>query len=157
MTRSAIIGDLALIEPGCILWSARRHHSDTQPEDGGVVYDITDAADADTGEIERLYHCASVWRGTVHLSTVRAVDVDRGSMLGPSSAELKQLVRRAAGQLCDCLAKRRLAPFGRHDRLMATVVHRLMPLVLPAAAPTQPAKEYAPRPVAPVNVSAMVD
>lgn len=159
-----LIGDLALIEPGCTLYAKglrRQGGWDGADHKGGTVIDTYDSTDSDTGEIVRTWIVIEPWRGRIACWHINEDQVDRDGVTGPDAGHLRKLVRQCARELCDHTAGRK-GVFTNHDAAVARAITVLTPLLLPGVtARWEPERladtgtdGYKP---APANVAALCD
>lgn len=89
-----MIDDPAAFQIGSTVYSATRFHADdyTLPL-GGVVYDIHDRTDPETGESERCARTVTTYRGRIEYATLPVSDIEPGASRGLIRVDvLKQLV-----------------------------------------------------------------
>lgn len=163
------IGSVALVRPGCEVWSKTRtysSHGEVFPVGGIVLYDST-KRDAETGEIERSFLVVDLTRHPVwrHRAWLTELDVDPTTAQSVDVSRLVRLWRTLAGELAyKAPYRQRRGPATAEEAHLAEAVLTLIQLVFGPdgllhgvlEAP-QPAKPVDPLPTAPVAVSALVD
>lgn len=93
------IGVLALVELGVSVWSAERRDAYDQPL-GGVVVEIEDVPNLETGEFERFFTCLDPVGGVpVTARRIAEAEVRPAGVEGTASARLTKLVRRLAEEI----------------------------------------------------------
>lgn len=103
--------DLRHVDVGVVVWSRSRGREGvfddgTQVEPvGGLVVDIVEDADPDTGELAKTFVVVDTWRGRMRLRRLPESDVDRSTMEAAAPGQIARVVR----QLCEevALDKRR--------------------------------------------------
>jgi hypothetical protein len=90
--------DLDLLTPGCEVWTSleRQRDSDGMPV-GGIVLEVQDYVDAETGEVARRYRCLDTHRASRdHLAVpvLSEADLDPDSFRPPSRSRLSYAIRR---------------------------------------------------------------
>jgi hypothetical protein len=107
-------GLLALIEPGCLIYSSTivRSTPNLLPA-GGVVVEVEDFADAEAGERERRYHVLDPWYKPVAHRVIAEWDVDRRTIEVASHSVLARLVRSLAWDLWEAGKPTRTGRIGR--------------------------------------------
>lgn len=124
--------DLRYVEPGVFVWSLSRghegvHEDGTQVDPiGGLVVDVIDATDLETGEVGRTFVVADTWRGRVRLRQLSETDVDRETMEAAAPGQLARVMR----QLCEEVAlsgkgRLRTGTVTPEHMTMLTYAHRL--------------------------------
>ena len=105
------IGDMAVVEPGCEIWARNGDAEDItnmrQWQDGeakgGIVLEVTDVVDRETGELLRAFRCWDYTRGIDHsYSTLTEAQVDPSTFTAPSIVRLRNQYRR----ICKHIAER---------------------------------------------------
>jgi hypothetical protein len=162
-----LIGDLALIEPGCEVYSRRRRVAASTDDvaGGGIVIDAYDRTDPDTGEIVKVFVCVDAYRDRIRAWHIDEDEVDRTAVVGPDPTKIRRLIRTAGRAVCDHMAGRNHGnPLTTAEVTAARTIAVLVALQMPGVEArladwrdSQPAKVYEDRPTAPLNVSAMVD
>jgi hypothetical protein len=94
------IGDLALLELGCSAWSAQRKNHRGDPL-GGVIVDIFDKRNEDTGFAERAFRCLDPYNFEPKLKVpmvhvLLESEIDREAVEGPESSRLRKIIRALA-------------------------------------------------------------
>jgi hypothetical protein len=125
------------IEAGCFVRSLSRGYEGVH-DDGttqvapvnGLVVDVIDVPDAETGEVERTFVVVEPWAGRVRLRRIPESDVDRDSMEAAGPGQIARVVR----QLCEAVAltdRRRLrtGTFTPEHITMLNYAHRLAGLL----------------------------
>lgn len=98
--------DLRHVDVGVVVWSRSRGHEGvfddgTQVEPiGGLVVDVTEMVDDETGEMTRAYVVVDTWRGRLRLRRLPEGDVDRSTMEAAAPGQIARAVR----QLCEEVA-----------------------------------------------------
>jgi hypothetical protein len=89
------MGDLALLELGCSVWSRERRHADDVPI-GGVIVGVHDVADRETGEVSRVFDVLDPYRTRPHFHfyILTEAEIDRSVLEPPESHRLRTLIRR---------------------------------------------------------------
>lgn len=129
-TRGArTIGDFALLELGCSIWSTERKNHRDEPL-GGVIVDIFDKRNEDTGFVERAFRCIDPYslRPFIQLHVLVESEVDREALEAPDNARLRKIVRR----LAEDIAKGK-SSLTTHDLDAIAWIHKLAGVVVPAA------------------------
>lgn len=123
------IGDFALLELGCSVWSTTRKDHRENPL-GGVIIDIFDKLDQETGEVERAFRCIDSYnlRPFVQVHVLVESEVDRGALEGPDNARLRKIIRR----LAEDIAKGKSSLTSLELDHIAWI-HKLAGVVVPAA------------------------
>lgn len=87
------------VELGCWCWVAGVADELIADElaVGGIVYDMTDIADPETGEVTRTYHLVASYRGQVRWHALRASQV--GEVGLPNTATIRSTVRALCRQI----------------------------------------------------------
>lgn len=97
------IGDMGLIEPGCEIWAKNSDLEDITnvrqwidgDAKGGIVLEVTDIVDRDTGEMLRAFHCWDYTRSIEHAySTLTEAQVDPSTFAAPSIVRIRNQYRR---------------------------------------------------------------
>lgn len=117
------IGDLALVEPGCSVWSEKR----TRVEEplGGVVIEIIDVRDEDTGFPVRSFRTINPYEPLgVAIRVLSEAEISRDGMEAPESSRIAKQIRR----LAEAVAKGK-GPLVQRDRDYVAYMHRLMGVV----------------------------
>lgn len=128
--------DRRFAEPGVWVWSRSRGHEGVHDDGtqvdpiGGLVVDVIDDRDAETGEVERTFVVADTWRGRVRLRRIPESDVDRDTMEAAAPGQIARVVR----QLCEAVAltdrrRRRTGTFTPEHITMLNYAHRLAGLL----------------------------
>lgn len=98
--------DLRHVDVGCFVWSRSRGHEGvlgdgTQVDPvGGLVVDVSETVDEETGEVVRAFVVVDTWRGRVRLRRMAEADVDRSTMEAAAPGQIARVVR----QLCEEVA-----------------------------------------------------
>lgn len=98
--------DLRHVDVGVVVWSRSRGHEGvfddgTQVEPiGGLVVDIVDEVDPETGEVVRAFVVVDTWRGRLRLRRLPEADVDRSTMEAAAPGQIARVLR----QLCEEVA-----------------------------------------------------
>lgn len=108
MSTAHSIGVVALIEPGVIAWSKTLGYEGVGEDDrqlepvGGVVVEVIDTPDPETGELERSFRVLDPYRTRPRLTwhVLRESDVDRETVTVAPPSTIASLVRR----LCEEVA-----------------------------------------------------
>jgi hypothetical protein len=101
----------AAFQVGSTVYSRTRHHADDDSLPiGGVVIDIYDRTDQETGETGRYAKTVTIYRGRVLYANIDVDDIEPGASVGLVRSDvLKQLALRLAADEAECRD-----PF-RHD------------------------------------------
>lgn len=129
-TRGArTIGDFALLEIGCSCWSTERKDHRDNPL-GGVIIDIFDKRNEDTGYAERAFRCIDSYnlRPFVQVHVLVESEVDRAALEPPDNARLRKIIRRLAEDIAK--GKSSLTTL-ELDHI--AWIHKLAGVVVPAA------------------------
>jgi hypothetical protein len=95
------VGVLALVELGVSVWSSTRVDAFGQPL-GGVVVEIEDVPDPETGEIERYFTCLSLGYGPkVEVRRIAEAEVLQTGVQATDGSTLTKLVKKLAGEVHD--------------------------------------------------------
>lgn len=133
--------DLRHVDVGVVVWSRSRGHEGvfddgTQIDPvGGLVVDVTEMVDVETGEMTRAYVVVDTWRGRVRLRRLSEADVDRSTMEAAAPGQIARAVR----QLCEEVAldgRRRLRSgvFVAEHATLVAYAQRLVGLLWSSAA-----------------------
>jgi hypothetical protein len=126
---SRTIGDFTLLEIGCAVWSTERKNHREEGL-GGVIVDIFDKHNEDTGYVERAFRCIDPYslRPFVQVHVLVESEVDREALEGPESARLRKIIR----VLAEGIAKGKGA-LSTQDLEHGAWIHKLMGVVVPTA------------------------
>lgn len=95
------VGVLALVELGVSCWSSTRVDAFDQPL-GGVVVELEDVPNAETGEIERWFTCLSLGYGPkVEVRRIAEAEVLQTGVQATDGSTITKLVKKLAGEVHD--------------------------------------------------------
>jgi hypothetical protein len=97
---SRTIGDLALLEVGCCVWSTERKNHREDPL-GGVIVGVFEKRDEDTGYPERSFKVIDSYnlRPFIQTHVIAEREVDREAVEGPESSRLRKIIRALAADI----------------------------------------------------------
>lgn len=153
-----LIGDLALLETGCQVWSTQRRRaaSGDVEQVGGTIIDTYQRTDHSTGEIVTVFVVVQAWRRWFRCWHLTEDEIDRGTAQAPDGTNLRNVIR----QLCAGVAGGKGAFTGR-DATALQAAHRLIPVLFPAPPPVWQSEQDAARSDRPVaarpNAAAFCD
>lgn len=166
---SKAIGSVALVRPGCEVWSKTRTYSDhgTVSPVGGIVLYETETRDRETGDIARSFLVVDPTRHRAwqHRATLAELDIDPATAQSVDVSVLVRLWRVLAGEIAySSPGHPRRGPATADEARLAEAVLTLVRLVFGpegllhgAIEPPKPAQPVDPLPVAPVATAALVD
>lgn len=132
---SRLIGDLALLEVGCCVWSKERVDDRANPR-GGVIVAVTETV-TDDGEVLREYVCCDPLL-TYPLRFIRLgeFELDRETLEPPSEQRNRRLLRRFAEELCRIDRHRpRVGPFTADQAALVDYMRALRQVLMPVPVP----------------------
>lgn len=95
------VGVLALVERGVSVWSAERRDAYDQPL-GGVVVEIEDVADRETGEMSRFFTCLDPYGGgPVTVRRLAEAEVRQSGVEATAGSRITSLVKRLGAEIGD--------------------------------------------------------
>lgn len=97
------VGVLALVEKGVSAWSSTRRDAYDQPL-GGVVVEINDVVDPETGEINRFFTCLDPTgsdRFPVDVRRLAEAEVTPTGIEATPNSRITKLIKRLAGEVHD--------------------------------------------------------
>ena len=95
------IGVLALVDLGVQCWSSTRRDAYDEAR-GGVVVEINDVPNPDTGEFERFFTCLDPYgsdRFPIKIVRLAEAEVDPSGVQATANSDLTKLVKRLAGEV----------------------------------------------------------
>lgn len=100
---SRLIGDVALLEIGCLVWSTERrtlHGSDDNPM-GGIIVSLSERVDEETGEIVRTFMTIDPYntRPLIRPRVLTPREIDRETMERANDGLVRGLFRRLAEEI----------------------------------------------------------
>lgn len=126
MTGAHGIGGVALLEPGMTAWSRTRRDANDEPV-GGVVLDVVDQVDTETGERVRSFLCLDPYRLRPRLSFHRLTEdeIAHDGLELPSTSRCASLVRRLCEEVALDGHKRRTGLMDPRHAELVVHAHRL--------------------------------
>lgn len=102
------VGAVALLQEGCLVWSKTRRDADDCPV-GGLVVEVLDTPDPETGELRRSFRCLDNTRMRPRLTwhVLPEDDVDRSTAQAAATSQIANVVRRLCEEICMKDAHRR--------------------------------------------------
>lgn len=94
------VGVLALVELGVSVWSSTRRDAFDQPL-GGVVVEIEDVPDAETGEVERWFTCLWMVGPKVQARRIAEAEVLQSGVQATDGSRIARIVKALAGEVHD--------------------------------------------------------
>lgn len=126
MTGARTIGDIALLEPGCSVWSTERTWAGGEYRFplGGTIIDVLDKADPETGELVRSFRVLERQRGRAVTHVLAETELNRDDIKLPNPGSMRTLIRGMALEL-----HQSTGPMTQREVDLLTWMQKLMRLV----------------------------
>lgn len=129
--------DLRYISIGCWAWSSTRGRDGVEDDGvtqvdplGGLVLDVSETVDRETGEVARAFVVADNYRGRLRLRRLVETEVDRTRMEAAGPGEIARVFRLLCLEIATSDRRRlRTGVVPPEHKTMATYVHRLAGLL----------------------------